>query len=239
MTASLYRFRQEGAMPLIDKKAVLPLPSAEFTTFVRQHQGALCSFLSGLVEHSEQARELAHDVFQDAWRLWLRAETSFVQDASPEAMRRWLFQAAYYQAISALRRRRRIRWESLEERHERDLKTFSAPIPVGDEIAERETVRAALRELAPQDVACLLLRIVQGFSARETAIIAGGSPRSIDKRLSRAKQRLRAIYLAQETEAAHARSQKEAHSCRTTATTHSHVLGRSVLPLPIFCRYRA
>ena len=197
-------------MPIFDKKAVLPLSPAEFTTLVSQHQGALCSFLYGLISNVEQARDLAQDVFQDAWRVGLRAEPPFIQDTPQDEMRRWLFQAAYYRAISALRRRRRIRWESLEESHEQDPELFSAPLLFEDELAEREAMRAALGQLAPQDVACLLLRIVYGFSARETANMVGGSTQSLDKRLSRAKQRLRTIYLAHETEAAHARSQKEA-----------------------------
>ena len=198
-------------MPLFNKKAVLPLPPAEFTALVNQHQGALYSFLCGLVGDAEQARDLAQDVFQDAWRVGLRAETPFIQGAPQDAMRGWLFQAAYYRAISALRRRRRIRWESLEESHEREPEVFSAPLVFEDEIVEREALRAALERLAPQDVACLLLRIVEGFSAIETADIVGASPQSVDKRLSRAKQRLRAIYLAQEAEVANTFSQEEAY----------------------------
>jgi RNA polymerase sigma-70 factor (ECF subfamily) len=188
-------------MPTFENEVALPLTPAEFTTLVRQHQGVLCSFLSGLVGNVEQARDLAQEVFQDAWRVGLHAQTPFIQGGQPDVMRRWLFQAAYYRAVSALRRRRRIRWESLEERHERNPETFSAPIEFEDEVAERETLRAALDHLAPQDVACLLLRIVQGFSASETADIIGASPQSVDQRLSRAKQRLRTIYRAQEAAA--------------------------------------
>jgi RNA polymerase sigma-70 factor, ECF subfamily len=196
-------------MPIFENKVDLPLTSAEFTTLVRQHQGALCNFLSGLVGNIEQARDLAQEVFQDAWHLGLRAETPFIHGAPPEVTRRWLFQAAYYRAISALRRRRRLRWESLEERHDQEPEIFSSPILFEDEIAEREALRAALKRLSPQDVACLLLRIVQGFSAIETAHITGASPQSVDQRLSRAKQRLRTIYLAQAA-AASSGSQNEA-----------------------------
>jgi RNA polymerase sigma-70 factor (ECF subfamily) len=184
-------------MPTLEKKVALPLTSGEFTTLVRQHQGALCSFLCGLVGNIEQARDLAQEVFQDAWRLGLQAESPFIQDAVLEVMRRWLFQAAYYRAISALRRRRRLRWESLEERHEQEPETFSSSILFEDEVAESDALRVALERLAPRDVACLLLRIVQGFSAIETAHIIGASPQSVDQRLCRAKQRLRTIYLAQ------------------------------------------
>lgn len=188
---------------------MLPLSPAEFTVLVKQCQGALCGFLRGLVGNAEQARDLAQDVFQDAWRVALRAETPFIQGTSQEAMRRWLFQAAYYRAISALRRRQRIRWESLEENSVREPEIFSTSVTFEDEVAEREAMHTALDRLTPQDVACLLLRIVQGFSAIETAEIVGASPQSIDKRLSRAKQRLRSVYLAQEAPLADAFAQKE------------------------------
>ena len=59
-------------------------------------------------------------------------------------------------------------------------------------------MQAALASLTPPDVACLLLRVVQGFSAAEAGEIIGAPPDLINKRLSRAKQRLRAAYLAQE-----------------------------------------
>ena len=190
---------------------MLPLSPAEFSALVKQCQGALCGFLRGLVGNAEQARDLAQDVFQDAWRVALRAETPFIQGAALETMRRWLFQAAYYRAISALRRRQRIRWESLEEHNEQEPEIFSTVLTFEDEVAEREAMRAALDRLAPQDVACLLLRIVQGFSASETAEIVGASPQSVDKRLSRAKQRLRGVYLAQEAPQADAFAQKETH----------------------------
>jgi DNA-directed RNA polymerase specialized sigma24 family protein len=42
-----------------------------------------------------------------------------------------------------------------------------------------------------------LLIIVQGFTAAEAGQIIGASPQAVAKRLSRAKQRLRDAYLAQ------------------------------------------
>lgn len=182
---------------------------ADFTALVQQYQGSLIGFLRGLVDHTEQARDLAQDVFQDAWRVALRAETPFIAGTPQEVIRRWLFQAAYHRAISALRRRHRIRWESLEEQNEREPELFSGAVSFEDDVAEREALRAALARLAPQDVACLLLRIVQGFSAAETAAIVGASPQSIDQRLARAKKRLRAVYLSTAAQPATISSQQE------------------------------
>src|SRR5215469_7664643 len=149
--------------PGVTCKEGLPLSPADFTALVQQYQGGLIGFLRGMVDHAEQARDLAQEVFQDAWRVALRRESPFITGTPQEVMRRWLFQAAYYRANSALRRRQRIRWESLEEQNEREPELFSVAVTFEDDLAEREALRAALAQLAPQDVACLLLRIVQGF----------------------------------------------------------------------------
>lgn len=193
-------------------KEGLPLSPADFTALVQQYQGSLIGFLRGLVDHPEQARDLAQEVFQDAWRVALRAETPFITGAPQEVMRSWLFQAAYYRAISVLRRRKRIRWESLEEHNEREPELFLAAVTFEDDVAEHEALRAALARLSPQDVACLLLRIVQGFSAVETAAIVGTSSQNVDQRLARAKKRLRAVYLSKAAQPGTILSQKEHRS---------------------------
>ncbi len=199
-------------MPTSHREVMLPLSPSEFTMLVKQYQAGLFGFLCGLVNNTEQARDLTQDVFQDAWRVALRSKSPFLPDTPQEVMRRWLFQAAYHRAISALRRRQRIRWESLEERTEQEPEIFSTTITFEDALAEHEALREALDQLSSQDVACLLLRIVQGFSAIETAEIVGASPPSIDQRLARAKKRLRSVYLAQETQQAPPFSQMERQS---------------------------
>lgn len=186
-----------------------PRSPLDFTALVNWHQGALFGFLCGLVANPEQARDLTQDTFHDAWRTASRQEPPFTAEGPPEAIRHWLFQAACHRAISLLRRRRLIRWESLEEGYERDPDRYATYLPFEENLAEREALQAALASLTPPDVTCLLLRVVQGFSAAEAGEIIGASPDVINKRLSRAKQRLRAAYLAQEAPARQRQSRKD------------------------------
>jgi RNA polymerase sigma-70 factor (ECF subfamily) len=189
------------------------LSTGEFTALVERHQGALIGFLRGLVASDEQALDLAQDVFYDAWLAARRGAAPFGSGAAPEAARRWLFRAAYHRGLSALRRRRIIRWESLEFHHEQAPEAFAAAT-FEDALAEREAMREALARLAPQDVACLLLRVVQGFSIAEICEIVGASTDAIHKRLVRARQRLRHSYLAQEAQPLpDAPSHKESRLC--------------------------
>lgn len=181
---------------------------AAFTEVVDRQQHALYVFLCGLVGDQEQARDLTQDAFHDAWRAMQAATPPFVADTPIEEQRRWLFTVAYRKAASALRRRRLIRWESLDfvgpsadapesERVERADLATAQTFTFEDQIAEGEALRAALASLSPQDAACLLLRIIQGFGVAEVAQIVGASPEVVTKRFSRARQRLRAAYLAQ------------------------------------------
>ena len=174
------------------------LTPAAFTALVDQHQHPLYTFLRGLIASPEQARDLAQDTFADAWRCAQHATPPFTIEHTDDEVRRWLFHTAYCDAISVLRRRRLIAWESLDTTHGPDPDLVCGAIPFEDQIAEGEALRAALARLNPQDTACLLLRVVQGFSAAETGRIVGATPDVVAKRLSRAKQRLRAAYLAQE-----------------------------------------
>jgi DNA-directed RNA polymerase specialized sigma24 family protein len=58
-------------------------------------------------------------------------------------------------------------------------------------------MQRALATLNPEDSACLLLMVVQGFTAQEAAAIIGSSATAMGKRIGRAKRRLLSAYLTQ------------------------------------------
>lgn len=173
---------------------VQKLSATAFSTLVEHYQQPLYAFLRGFVENGEQARDLTQDTFAGAWRATHMSAAPFVAGTAEEEQRRWLYRTAYRRAVDLLRRKRLIRWEALDPLTE--LEAEHLP-PFEDQVIEGEALRAALAELAPQEVACLLLRVVHGFSAAEVGDIMGASAEVITKRLSRARQRLRAAYLAQ------------------------------------------
>ncbi len=182
---------------MYDKRVAVtsePLSSDAFTVLVERYQQPLYAFLRGFVEHGEQARDLTQDTCAAAWRATQARVAPFVAEAAEEERRRWLYRIAYRRVVDLLRRRRLVRWETLDPIAETE--TGDLP-PFEDQVIEGEALRAALAVLPSQDVACLLLRIVHGFSAAEAGEIMGASAEVINKRLSRARQRLRAAYLEQ------------------------------------------
>lgn len=167
------------------------LSEDDFACLVDAHQHRLYVYLAGLTSQPEQAFDLVQETFYDAWQAACNAKPPFVPGTADADIRRWLYRVATNNAITLLRRHRLIHWEPLEEHIEL---LPDAHMPFDDHLAENDILRAALARLAPQDAACLLLRVVHGFSAREVGEMLKTSPDNVNTRLARAKQRLRAAY---------------------------------------------
>ena len=164
----------------------------EFACLVDAHQHRLHVYLAGLVGSAELAFDLVQETFCEAWEAAQRGSPPFVPAPAADEVARWLFRAGSNNALSLLRRQRRFRWEPLDGVSDTLIE------PGGDftqRVVERDALAAALDTLSPQDVACLLLRVVHGFSAAETGAILNTSAENVNNRLARAKQRLRAAYL--------------------------------------------
>lgn len=179
----------------MSEPVALATADVTFAHLLRDVQGPLFGFVRGLAGDDEQARDIVQDVFVDAWRA-ARGGTPPFATGDTDGMRRWLFHAAYVRAAGAHRRGRIIRWESLdanpldEASHPREARALE------DQVIEAEVLREALASLEPEDAACVLLKVVQGFTAHEIAHIVGVTPEAAKKRVTRAKQRLRAAYFA-------------------------------------------
>ncbi|MGZ3602663.1 MAG: RNA polymerase sigma factor [Ktedonobacterales bacterium] len=187
--------------------ASLTLSVEDFSVVLERGQRPLYTFLCGLVGDDEQARDLVQDTFYEAWRVYMENAPPFDVVRPETEVRRWLFRVAYRRAVSALRRRRIVRWHSLEAKQEVERADMPVVEPFEERLAEDDAVRAALAALAPADVACLTLIVVHGFTAAEAGQIVGASAQAVAKRFARAKQRMRAAYLAQnqQTETRHSR----------------------------------
>lgn len=179
-----------------DASAPKLLPPGTFADLLTRYQWPLYSFLRGFIGDVEHARDIVQDVFCDAWRAAQRAAAPFDGSSTEDAIRRWLFNAAYWRAVSALRRRRLIRWESLDAIAEQHGEIPLLALPFEDSVLESEVLRATFASLSPEGVALLLLSIVHGFTTAEIAEITGISHEAAKKRLSRAKQQLRTSYIA-------------------------------------------
>lgn len=180
--------------------------SPEFEDLLASAQRPLFAFVAGLVGDVELARDIVQDVFCDAWRALRREAPPFSDPLDSADQRRWLFHAAYCDAASAIRRGSLIKWEPLNSRAEPESLGAGRGQPFEDLVVERQALDAALAMVSPEDAACLLLNVLQGFTAQEIGQILGVSTDASKKRLARARRRLREAYLALNTRDQEARS---------------------------------
>jgi RNA polymerase sigma factor (sigma-70 family) len=187
--------------PLDDSTVSLPdaaMSVEAFSTLVERHTSPLWTFLRQLTRSPEQARDLVQDTFYDAWRAVKRSMRPFTTAGAADEQQCWLYHTAYCRALSVRRRQRLIRWDSLDADTLLESDRLTAFPGFEDAIVESEAMHTALERLSTEDVACLLLIVVYGFTAAETAAILGASVPAVAKRLPRAKRRLLAVYLAEE-----------------------------------------
>src|SRR5262249_7080957 len=164
--------------------ASLHLPVSAFTSYLSQMQGQLYGFARGLLGDDEQAYDVVQDVFVDAWRAAQQGAPPFSRNDDAEAVRRWLFHVAFRRAVSVVRRRKILAFFSLDEGQGAvaAAEVYYEALPFEDRIAEGEALRAALERLGPQDAACLLLNVVQGYTSAEIARILEITPEAAKKR---------------------------------------------------------
>ncbi len=180
-----------------------PPPSIALSTEAYQRimdrfQRPLIHFVRGLVGSGEEVYDILQDVFVDAWRAVKREAFPFTIQGDDRAIRNWLYRAAYCNAVSVLRHRGVILWESLDVVDDSESIERRASAPFEERVGEAEALGAALATLEPADVACLRLGVIEDFTSVEIARILDISPDAARKRLSRAMHRLRAAYFARE-----------------------------------------
>lgn len=184
--------------------AAIAFSEAMFAAIISATQESLYRFVCGLVDDTEQARDIVQDVFIAAVRATQGQTPPFVSGVEPNdaGIRRWLFRVASNRAISFARHRRVLAWESLDLLHPNELNQFYEPVSIEDQFTEGEALRAALARLTPEDAALMLLKEVEGFTIAESVRILALdiSLEAAKKRFQRASERLRIAYFAQDVE---------------------------------------
>lgn len=115
-------------------------------------------------------------------KIW-RAYTTFRGDN----LRAWALRIAYHQIADYYRAHKRLPSSV-------PLKEIQAGVDVSEDWLTLFSVNQALAELPSTHLAVLQLRLVEGFSAVETAGILGTTQQAVDSLLYRAKKRFRKVY---------------------------------------------
>lgn len=160
---------------------------AAFAALFERFNPRICAYLAHVLGDDELGRDLAQETFLAAWRALpgLRGDLRFAP---------WLYRIATNAARSHLRHVRVVRWLPWADAAADDSPLHPhAPGPDAH-AGESELVAHALRALAPQYRACLLLQVEAGFSQREISALLGISEKSVSAYVSRGREQFRRAY---------------------------------------------
>jgi RNA polymerase sigma-70 factor (ECF subfamily) len=171
------------------------------------HYPAVFRQVQRLMHDPDDSYDLTLTTWEKAQRAWSRRPKVAVE------VKPWLFRIARNACVDELRRRQLVRWEPLEG--SRAARAGGRPGTPGDDLPasllssdshdpEREAlrserlalVRSALYRLPSRYRTCLLLREAEGLSCEEIGARLSLSSGAVRTTLCRARQRLRAEYVA-------------------------------------------
>ena len=165
------------------------------------HYSAVFRQVQRLMRDPDDTYDLTLAAWEKAQRAWDRRPPVALE------IKPWLFRIARNACVDELRRRQLVRWEPLEGTRRLSGETPVAPAALlssDSHDPEREVlrseradlVRRALRRLPNRYRTCLLMREAEGLSCEEIGNRLQLSSGAVRTTLCRARQRLRAEYVA-------------------------------------------
>src|SRR5689334_21330527 len=190
--------RSAEAQPLAEARRDPVAVEEAFAT----HYAAVFRQVQRLMRDPDDSYDLTLTAWEKAQRAWDRRPSVAVE------IKPWLFRIARNACVDELRRRQLVRWEPLEGTRRNNGETTSVSpaslLSSDSHDPEREAlrseradlVRRALRRLPNRYRTCLLMREAEGLSCEEIGFRLQLSSGAVRTTLCRARQRLKAEYVA-------------------------------------------
>lgn len=155
-----------------------------FRLLVERYEPRVAAAVVGMLGPGDEAEDVGQETFIRLYRSLDR----FRGDAS---LGTYLTRIAINLSLTALKRRRR--WRSRFARPSGEGERWEGFEDPRDDFSSDETavhVRRAIARLAPKHRAVVVLRMIEGYSTRETAAMLGVPQGTVMSRLARALRRL-------------------------------------------------
>jgi RNA polymerase sigma-70 factor, ECF subfamily len=159
---------------------------AAFRALVERHEGQVAATVIGMLGQGAEAEDVGQEVFIRFYR----ALDHFREEA---ALSTYLTRIAINLSLNALKKRKRRQFLRFFGSGDEADTAYEVP-DTGLTQAQRDTqamVHQALDQLAPDFRAVVVLRLIEGYSTRETAELLDLPKGTVLSRLSRAQEKLK------------------------------------------------
>ncbi len=156
-----------------------------FEQIIHRYEGQVAATVIGMMGRCPEAEDVGQETF-------IRLHAYLHKYRGDAALGTYIVRIAINQSLKALKRRKRQRQRFV--RYDQEAERLSEPVVKGEEaIAGRERARLvhrALEEISPAQRAVVTLRMLDGYSTRETAAILNIPEGTVMSRLSRGLEQL-------------------------------------------------
>jgi len=154
-----------------------------FERIVQQHQKNVARTVMGMLGNTADAEDVGQETF-------IRFYHAMNQYKGEAALGTYLTRVAINLSLNALKKRNKRRWLEI------DNKT-ACLVAYDDQSTrkdEKEVIENALKQLEPDFRSVVVIRLIQGYSTKETADMLGIPIGTVLSRLSRAQQKLKEMF---------------------------------------------
>lgn len=162
--------------------------SLAFEQIIHRYEGQVAATVIGMMGRCPEADDVGQETF-------IRLHTYLHKYRGDAALGTYIVRIAINQALKALKQRKR--WRQRFVRYDQEALESMEPVVEGSDAVdarERERlVHAALGQINPEHRAVVVLRMLEGYSTRETAAMLNVPEGTVMSRLSRALDRLKGL----------------------------------------------
>jgi RNA polymerase sigma-70 factor (ECF subfamily) len=159
--------------------------------FVEEHQSMIYNVCFRLLGNQQDAEDIAQDVF-------VKAYEKYGLFKGESRVSTWLYRIAVNLSLNLLKRRKRVRWMTLDfEKEDTEALPIHEPRSVEQPDLELEqselglTLQEAIQSLPEKQKTAFILHKLEGLSHQQISEILDISISSVEARIHRAKQSLR------------------------------------------------
>jgi len=154
-----------------------------FEHIVKKYQSSVARTTISMLGQSADAEDVGQETF-------IRFYRSMDHYKGEAALGTYLTRIAINLSLNALKKREKRRWLSLDGKIENSTTGEDAH----GKKDNKELIEMALKQLDPDFRSVVVIRLIQGYSTKETAEILDIPPGTVLSRLSRAQQKLKEMF---------------------------------------------
>lgn len=157
-----------------------------FRKLVEQHEQQVRATVLGMLGDRPEAMDVAQEVF-------IRFYKSMAQFKGDSSLGTYLTRIAINLSLNELKKRKRTTWLTFFKGNEEKEIQIEDPHSNPDRSDTREMVNKALQLLEPDFRTVVVLRMIDGYSVKETAVMLDLPEGTVASRLARGQKKLKQI----------------------------------------------